>query len=76
MMTPLATKAMIQIALQGVIDAIKEGGDLGAPAGVLYTALINQMTLVQFEAMMNFLVIEGFIRKRGDLYFFVKDLVS
>lgn len=62
-------------ALQALVDAVKEGGDFGAPGGVMYAALMGSLTLQQFETMMRVLVSQGFLRKQGDLYYFVRDVI-
>jgi hypothetical protein len=60
-------------ALQAVakmfIDAVKEAGSLGAPAGVMYAAVMGKLSLSQFEQIMSGLVRAGKLRKEGDLYF-------
>jgi hypothetical protein len=53
----------------GIIEAIKAGGPLGAPAGVLYAALMGAgCSLDQFNQIMSGLVRAGKVRKRGDCY--------
>jgi hypothetical protein len=37
-MTPHQKAAVLRLALQAILDAVKEGGSLGAPGGVLYAA--------------------------------------
>jgi hypothetical protein len=59
---------------QMFIDAVKEGGSLGAPGGVLYAAVLDKMSLYQFEQMMSALVAMGKVRRCGELYHFVADL--
>jgi hypothetical protein len=55
------------------IDAVKEGGERGAPAGVLYAAVLGTISLAQFNQIMAALVKAGRLRKDGDLYFHVAD---
>jgi len=62
-------------ALQALVDAVKEGGSLGAPGGVMYAALMGKLTLQQFETMMRVLVSQGYLRRQGDLYHFVRDVI-
>lgn len=71
-----AEKKQIVLACQAIIDAVKAGGDLGAPGGVLYAALLDQLTLEQFESLMRGIVGAGCLRKSGELYFFVKNLIE
>ena len=61
-------------ALRAVADAIIEAVDLagpmGAPAGVMYAALMaSGITLPQFEQIMAGLCGAGKLRKQGHLYF-------
>jgi hypothetical protein len=41
----------------------------GAPAGPMYAAVMQYMTLDQFEAMMRALVEAKRVHRQGDLYF-------
>jgi hypothetical protein len=72
--TPQQKAAALRLALQAILDAVKAAGDLGAPGGVLYAALIDRISLWQFEQIMEALVHMGKLRKRGDLYHWVADL--
>lgn len=72
-MTPQQIAALRAIAAM-FIDAVKEGGDLGAPAGVLYSAVLDKLTLHQFEQIMAGLVRANKLRRSGDLYYWVADL--
>lgn len=69
LMTPEQLQALRQIA--GVIlDAVKVAGPLGAPGGVLYSALMaHGCTLHQFEQIMAGLVRAGMVCRDGELYF-------
>ena len=51
------------------IDAVKEAGDMGAPGGVMYAAVMGKLSLHQFEQIMGGLVRAGKLRKKGELYF-------
>ena len=53
---------------EAVIEVVNETPQ-GAPGGLLYAALMNHMTLDQFESLMRLLVETGKVVKRGDLYF-------
>jgi hypothetical protein len=59
----------LQAAAKMFIDAVKEAGSLGAPAGVMYAAVMGKLSLSQFEQIMSGLVRAGKLRKEGDLYF-------
>jgi len=72
--TPQQKRALVEAA-QALIDAVKIGGDLGVPGGHLYAALIGKLSLQQFESLMSGIVSAGYLTKRGDLYFYVKDLL-
>jgi hypothetical protein len=56
------------------IEAVKAGGSLGVPGGVLYAAVIDKVTLAQFQQIMGGLVRAGKLSKRGECYHFVADL--
>ena len=73
-MTPQQKAAALRLALQAILDAVKEAGDLGAPGGVLYAALLGRMSLAQFEQIMAALVRMGKLRREGDLYYWAADL--
>ena len=59
----------IQMLADAIIEAVKAGGPLGAPGGVLYAALMDKMTADQFAQFMSALVGAGKLRKQGHLYF-------
>ncbi len=62
-------QALFQIC-QAVIESVELAGDLGAPAGHLYAALMTVgCSLDQFESIMSALVKAGKLRRSGDLYF-------
>lgn len=68
------TAQLLRTMLQTFVDAVKEGGSLGAPGGVLYAAVMDKITESQFSAIMDSLVATGKLRRQGDLYFHVADL--
>lgn len=72
-MTPDQIKATRMLASM-FIDAVKEGGSRGAPAGVMYAAICDKITLSQFNQIMGALVRHKRLRQEGNLYFFVADL--
>ena len=68
-MNPAQINALQRVAL-AVLDAIVEGGDLGAPAGILFAALMHQgASLSQFNSFMSTLTSNDMLRKEGDCYF-------
>jgi hypothetical protein len=60
----------LKLIVDATVDAVKAAGDLGAPGGVLYAALMAQgCSLSQFESLMGALVKLGKVRRSGELYF-------
>ena len=52
-----------------VLKAIEELGELGAPSGVLYAALMaNGCTFNQFESLMAPLMLRGYVELDSDCY--------
>jgi hypothetical protein len=78
--TPRVTAALanqsgqLRTILQIFIDAVKAGGEVGAPGGVLYSAVMDKMSLGQFEQIMSALVQTGKVRKSGHVYHWLADL--
>ena len=67
-MTP-EQAAALQAVVAAILDAIRAAGPTGAPAGVLYAALMAQgCTLNQFESLMGALCRAGKVRQNGHLY--------
>jgi hypothetical protein len=52
-----------------IIETVGEAGTLGAPAGPMYAALMGQLSLHQFEQVMDGLVKAGKLRREGFVYF-------
>ena len=64
------TTTLLRAIARAVIEAVRAGGDHGAPGGTLYAALMTQgCTLEQFEQIMGALCDAGALAKRGHLYF-------
>lgn len=60
----------IRMICDGIVEAVKAAGKLGAPGGVLYAAFIGAgLTLNQFETIMRVLVKTGRLERKGHLYF-------
>jgi hypothetical protein len=75
MSAPQAQQGRLLIELlQLFIDAAKTGGSVGAPGGVMYSAVCDKISLQQFQSIMNTLVRLKKVRKQGDLYFWLADL--
>jgi hypothetical protein len=71
-LTKEALLAFVQLC-DAVVDAVKEAGPQGAPAGPMYAAFMSVgMSLEQFERMMDVLVKAGRLRKQGHLYFYAE----
>jgi hypothetical protein len=69
MMTPEQMK-LLRIAVTAILEAIQATGDSGAPAGVLYAALMAYgCTHSQFESVMGSLEHMGLVRRDGFLYY-------
>lgn len=68
------TDTNVAAAIVAILDAITQSvaaaGEFGAPAGVLYAALMaHGCTLNQFQSFMSYLERRGKVTRRGDLYF-------
>lgn len=64
-------KALVAI-IESIVETVNESPD-GAPAGVMYAALMHYgCSHSQFESLMGALVRKGRIRQEGHLYFPVK----
>lgn len=71
---PEVIKAFREIC-KVMVEAVKAGDQtMGTPGGHLYAAVMGYMSLGQFEQLMALLVGGGYLRKRGQCYFWVKDL--
>jgi len=68
-MTTSQQKAALLLLCDAFVDTVREAGELGAPSGVMYAAVMDKMTLDQFTAIMTALVAVGKVTKRGDCYF-------
>ena len=73
-MTPTIQQLQaLRAACDLILEAVRESGPLGAPAGVMYAALMaHGCTLNQFESIMGALVRAGKLRKSGDCYHVVE----
>ena len=60
----------INFIVKAVMDTIRESGTVGAPAGVLYAALMTQgCSFNQFTSLMGALERAGKVRLEDDCYF-------
>lgn len=67
--TKKGVDAVIAIA-DILLEAIKAGGDHGAPGGTLYSAVMGVgIQLHQFEFLMKLLIDSGRVVKRGQHYY-------
>lgn len=63
-------KRALILLVSAITDTIKEAGEMGAPGGIMYAALMaHGCTLNQFQSIMGTLVRLGRIEKRGECYF-------
>jgi hypothetical protein len=61
--------------LCAIVETVKEAGDMGAPSGVMYAALMyTGMTLEAYQQTMNCLVLFGNLRHSGHVYYWLKDV--
>lgn len=69
-----AKQAKLLVMIAGIVqDAIGSAGDMGAPGGVLYAALMaHGCTLQQFQGIMGGLERGGYVKKNGECYRNVK----
>ena len=62
--------ASVLAAANAVVGAIKEAGPMGAPAGLIYAALMAQgVTLTQYQGLERLLIRTGLVTKRGDVLY-------
>jgi hypothetical protein len=68
------TSKVIGAVLESIVETIKDSGPEGVPAGLLYAGLMSiGCSYSTFEALMQTLLREGKLVKRGQLYF-VKEI--
>jgi hypothetical protein len=66
-MTPQQTKAALE-GLRISLDAVKDSGVAGMPAGTLYGALMaTGMGLGDYQAMERLMIGTGLVAKRGNI---------
>lgn len=66
-MTKAEEAACVAIAF-AIVETCREMGPDGAPGGHLYAALLDKLSLHNFNAMMTRLVRSGLLAKRGNCY--------
>jgi hypothetical protein len=60
----------LRMLAEAIEDACKAGGAVGAPGGVIYSALTaHGVTFQQYQQIMSGMVRAGRIVKRGECYF-------
>lgn len=60
----------LKAIVEAVMDAVKAGGSMGAPGGVMYAALMaHGCSLSQFQSLMSAMVGAGKLVKKGECYF-------
>lgn len=68
MMTIAQVQALRSIG-RAILEAVKAAGELGAPGGILYAALMAQgCTLNQFQQIMAGMVQGGVLTQDGECY--------
>lgn len=62
----------LQMLCDAIIASVREVGEVGAPAGALYAAMMaHGISLDHFQQIMGALVQLGKLRQSGDLYYAV-----
>ena len=65
-MTATAGNAVVQV-IKAVVDTVKESGPMGAPCGVIYSALMAQgCTLNQYQQIEAMIIRAGLVKKSCD----------
>lgn len=59
----------IKALVDAVVESVAAAGQMGAPAGHLYAALMGHLSLEQFQMLMGAIVAAGKLERRGLLYF-------
>ena len=61
--------AALRAVIDAILDAVAAGGTRGAPAGIMYAALMTHgCTLDQFNMITGAICRAGLIRRDGDLF--------
>jgi len=55
-----------------LVEAIKDGGLMGVPAGHMYAMLMSKLSLEQFEKLMELTIATGMVRHSNHCYYYVK----
>ena len=67
----LASVDVVRKVAWAIISTVKDAGEQGAPAGVLYAAMMDKMPLDTFEAIMAICVAAHKLRKSNNVYYAV-----
>lgn len=59
----------IRAIADAITESVREAGDMGAPSGIVYAALMGHMTLDQYYQFIAGLVRAGKLRQEGDLLY-------
>lgn len=69
-----AKKLLLKV-MKAIVESVKVGGQEGASGGILYLACMNLgISLDTFTQIMQQLVTDGYLLKKSDRYYWVKDL--
>jgi len=60
-------EAAVWMVIKAILDAIKEAGEMGIPAGHLYAAVCGHMCLDNFEHILDILVRGNKITRSNNL---------
>jgi len=73
MATAKETVQALAAIIEAIYETIKESGDLGAPSGIIYAAVMGVgINLETYNAIIDAMVKSGKVRKSGDLLFACK----
>ncbi len=64
--------AAIKAVADAIVESVREAGDMGAPSGFVYAALMGHMNLDTYYQFIAALVKLGLLRQEGDLLYACK----
>ena len=67
-----ATDILRQI-VKAILDTIKEAGEMGAPSGPVYAALMGHMTIDTYNQIIEGLIAAKKIRRSNHVLYWVSD---
>lgn len=67
--------AAVQLC-KALIETIREAGPMGAPSGHMYAALMDEISLEQYQQIMAICKSTGLVEERGHCFYYVNKGVS